>query len=290
MDQHKQMLLQFTSASLAACTSVTFTNPFDVIKTRRQLELLRGGSGDIKIRGIWRKEGFYGLQRGLFPAYVYQILMNGTRFMVYEPVRVSLRESNFLHKNSDVFCNAISGGVAGVSAATLGSPFNLVKTRVQALSSSTTTTTGGTFSIIKSIYSAEGMRGFYHGLWASILRTGIGSAVQLSAFDYLKSKIPTNENRLLIMPLTALVSGYLVALVMNPFDVITTRLYNQSHRAKHLRYSSWLDCGLKTVKGEGAYALWKGLVPHFVRIGPHTVLTLMLLDQYRDLLSIYIMD
>lgn len=281
------MLLQFTSASLAACTSVTFTNPFDVIKTRRQLELLRGSSGDIAIGGIWRKEGFRALQRGLFPAYIYQILMNGTRFMIYEPVRISLKKSSYLGGGrNDTMCNGISGGIAGVIAASLGSPFNLVKTRVQA----TTSNSIGTLSVIRSIFKTEGVRGFYHGLWASILRTGIGSAVQLSAFEYMKSKIPTNENRLIIMPITALTSGYLVALVMNPFDVITTRLYNQSHRSNSLLYTSWLDCGRKTIKGEGLYALWKGLVPHFVRIGPHTVLTLMLLDHYRDLLSIYIMD
>lgn len=35
----------------------------------------------------------------------------------------------------------------------------------------------------------------------------------------------------------------------------------------------------KVVKQEGVLALWKGFIPYYLRIGPHTVLTFVFLEQ-----------
>ena len=39
------------------------------------------------------------------------------------------------------------------------------------------------------------------------------------------------------------------------------------------------DVVAKTVRVEGVLSLWKGFTPYFLRIGPHTVLTLIFLEQ-----------
>lgn len=90
--------LQFFSASIAACGAVTVTNPFDLLKTRRQLqnELVRAQIlkdvqvEKISLRSVWKWEGVGGVYRGILPAYIYQILMNGVRFAVYEPLRLTV--------------------------------------------------------------------------------------------------------------------------------------------------------------------------------------------------------
>ena len=42
-----------------------------------------------------------------------------------------------------------------------------------------------------------------------------------------------------------------------------------------------LDCAFKTVAAEGPLGLYKGAGAHFLRVGPHTVLTFLILEQAR---------
>lgn len=283
-------LLQFLSGSVAACGAVTVTNPFDMLKTRRQLYNELGSAGNvprtISIYGVWRAEGVRGMQRGLVPAYMYQVLMNGTRFAVYERVRHRLARRLGLAHNA-LLCNALAGATAGGSGALIGSPFNLIKSRFQSCSPHFATGYqhgyASVAAAIRSIWGREGLGGFYRGASASVLRTTVGSAVQLSSYDALKPLVA----RALAQPAdhfgvhfcAAMGSGVLACLTMNPFDVVMTRLYNQ--KARGALYAGLADCAAKTIRAEGVLALWKGLLPHFARIGPHTVLLLVLLEQVR---------
>lgn len=40
-----------------------------------------------------------------------------------------------------------------------------------------------------------------------------------------------------------------------------------------------IDVMKKVIKNEGVLSLWKGFTPYYARIGPHTVLTFILLEQ-----------
>ena len=66
-----------------------------------------------------------------------------------------------------------------------------------------------------------------------------------------------------------------MAIVMNPGDVVLTRVYNQ----KGNLYRGPIDCLVKTVTTEGVAALYKGFWAQLLRIGPHTILTLMFMEQ-----------
>lgn len=44
-------------------------------------------------------------------------------------------------------------------------------------------------------------------------------------------------------------------------------------------YTGALDVLGKIIKNEGPFALWKGFTPYYFRLGPHTVLTLVFLEQ-----------
>lgn len=293
------MLLQFASGSLAACGAVTITNPFDLLKTRRQLHNELGQrtsdiTRTISLRLVWRAEGIRALQTGLVSAYVYQILMNGTRFMLYEPSR-KLLQSELGMGNNSILCNAAAGAWAGGSAALVGSPFNLIKTRLQSYSPHFTTGYQHGYASIREamakIYAADGMAGFFRGVQASMLRTTVGSAVQLSSYEWFKDglvqTLAWSPSHFATHFTSAMGSGVLASIAMNPFDVVMTRLYNQSQGAP--LYNGLFDCLNKTVRSEGIPALWKGLVPHFIRVGPHTVLTLVLLEQCRSMLSPFIL-
>lgn len=44
-------------------------------------------------------------------------------------------------------------------------------------------------------------------------------------------------------------------------------------------YSGALDVLTRVVKNEGFFSLWKGFTPYYARLGPHTVLTFIFLEQ-----------
>ena len=44
-------------------------------------------------------------------------------------------------------------------------------------------------------------------------------------------------------------------------------------------YNGLAEVFKKIVKNEGLLALWKGFTPYYARLGPHTVLTFIFLEQ-----------
>ena len=49
------------------------------------------------------------------------------------------------------------------------------------------------------------------------------------------------------------------------------------------QYSGVVDCFTTVVKSEGPLALWKGFAPYFFRLGPHTIISFMLLEKLTNL-------
>lgn len=44
-------------------------------------------------------------------------------------------------------------------------------------------------------------------------------------------------------------------------------------------YSGILDVWSKIMRNEGFFSLWKGFTPYYFRLGPHTMLTFIILEQ-----------
>lgn len=67
------------------------------------------------IRKTWAHEGLPGIQRGLFPAYAYQIFLNGSRLGFYEPFRRSANK--VMGKRAEdqlISVNLASGATSGI--------------------------------------------------------------------------------------------------------------------------------------------------------------------------------
>lgn len=87
----------------------------------------------------------------------------------------------------------------------------------------------------------------------------------------------------------AMVSGVVVVLAMTPFDVVSTRIYNQPTdvQGKGLMYRGILDALLQTARTEGIFGMYKGIGASYFRLGPHTILSLFFWDQLRILYYTY---
>uniref|UniRef100_A0A3P9IXL4 Solute carrier family 25 member 34 n=1 Tax=Oryzias latipes TaxID=8090 RepID=A0A3P9IXL4_ORYLA len=287
--------LDFALGALACCGACVFTNPLEVVKTRLQLqgELCARGSYQIHYRGVlqalWvvgRTDGLRGLQKGLSVGLIYQGVMNGVRLGCYS-------YCEYLGVTAFPGGSLLSGAGVGALGALCASPAYLVKTHlqaqtIQAIAVGHQHNHQGVSNAFMTIYRREGLSGLWRGVNGAVPRVMVGSAAQLSTFTSAKDWVSHcqwfGSNRWLMALVAASISGVAVAITMTPFDVISTRLYNQpvDKLGRGRLYRGFCDCLLKVCQAEGLLGLYKGMGPVFVRLAPHTVLSMLFWDLMRQ--------
>jgi solute carrier family 25 protein 34/35 len=173
---------------------------------------------------IVRNEGLKGIYRGIGGAYVYQMILNGCRLGFYEPIRGTITQVFYTDPNTQSLgVNIFSGASSGILGAAAGSPFFLVKTRLQSFSPTAPVGTQhqykNTADGMKQIYKNEGVRGLYRGVGAAMVRTGFGSSVQLPTYFFAKRRLVKHfgmEEGPALHLLSSTASGFVVCCVMHP--------------------------------------------------------------------------
>ncbi|XP_055536577.1 solute carrier family 25 member 35-like [Wyeomyia smithii] len=299
--------MEFLLGGLSSCCAVLFTNPFDVLKTRQQLEgelLAKSNIGKRAYKGLWQSivsvvqsDGLRGLQKGLPAAALYQLSMNSVRLGTYQTA------DNLGWTRSDnvlltPFLSVFWGGLAGAIGATFSCPVYVVKTQMQAVTSGSYTAKfqhrhSGTVAAFVNMYKEGGFKGLYRGYTANLARVSIGSSTQMASFSACKNFFIKYEIFQESVVLTALasstVAGFFTSVLMSPCDVVTTRMTNQgvSATGKGILYANIFDCFLKIYRTEGIHGMYKGFVPLYVRVAPHTVLNLTFWEFFKNLYDDY---
>ncbi|XP_051516038.1 solute carrier family 25 member 35 [Myxocyprinus asiaticus] len=297
--------MDFVLGGVAACGACLFTNPLEVVKTRMQLqgELKSRGTYQVYYRNVFHAfytigkiDGLTGLQKGLVPGLVYQLCMNGVRLGSF----AIIESLGYIHTDGRVSAakSTLAGAVAGVVGAVMGSPIYLVKTHLQSQSTSSIAVGHqykhrGMMHALLAIHRQHGILGLWRGASAAVPRVSVGSAAQLSTFSSSKELITDTQifskGSWLIALSAGMISSVVVVLAMTPFDVVSTRLYNQpvDHLGKGVLYRGFADCFSKTLKKEGMTGLYKGLGASYFRLGPHTILSLLFWNELRTLYHNY---
>jgi solute carrier family 25 protein 34/35 len=288
---------EFIVAGCAGTSACIFTNPVEVVKTRLQLqgELAshqRPYRGPVDaIVKIWKYEGIRGVHAGFVPAVMYQLAMNGVRLGSYTQIKQMLGAED--SKNWKLARLVTAGAISGALGGIVGNSFFLIKVRLQNQTSDPRIAVGyqhsykGAWDAWRHLIRDEGISGLFRGAPVQALRVAAGSAAQLSTYDSIKQLLKKHaeiQDGWILHFASSAGAGVFTALAMNPVDVIATRLYNQPvQNGKGILYTGALDCALKSVKAEGFGALYKGLLPHYFRLAPHTILTLVFWEQYKSL-------
>lgn len=173
---------------------------------------------------IVRNEGIRGIYRGLGTAYIYQVLLNGCRLGFYEPMRKGLTTLIFRDdETQSLGINMFCGAASGIIGAAAGSPFFLVKTRLQSyspvLSVGTQHKYRNAWDGLRQIYRGEGVKGLYRGVGAAMIRTGFGSSVQLPTYFFAKRRLVKHlgmEEGLALHLASSTASGFVVCIFMHP--------------------------------------------------------------------------
>lgn len=290
--------MEFLIGGVAACGAGLFTNPLEVAKTRMQLqgELARRCQYTIHYKNVLhafytiaKVDGLLALQKGLMPALWYQFVMNGIRLGAYQ----WLDSRGFTRDNQDrvslPFAVA-AGAITGCLGASAGSPFYMIKVQLQAMAKKEIAVGyqhqhNGMQAAFEIIYKQNGLRGLWRGVSSAVARVTVGSAAQLTTFSFCKEYIENfqmfSKDSWLNSVAASVVSGAVTVFFMTPFDVVSTRIYNQGTDAsgRGLLYKNVLDCFLKTLQKEGIWGFYKGWGASMFRLGPHTVLSLVFWSQ-----------
>ncbi|NXC21431.1 S2534 protein, partial [Corythaeola cristata] len=285
-------LTDLVLGATAGCLACVLTNPLEVVKTRLQLqgELQPPGTYPRPYRGVLRAlgavcqaDGLRGLQKGLAAGLLYQGLMNGVRFYCYSIAE----DAGWTRYPGGIVA---AGAVAGAVGAFVGSPAYLVRWGCTVPGfpqiSSLPQSISGAF---KSIYKQHGVTGLWRGVTGAVPRVAVGSAAQLATFTSAKDWVCKHqwfgEGSWAAVLAGGMVSGVAVAVTMTPFDVVSTRLYNQPVDADGTGklYRGFLDCILQISSKEGLLGLYKGIGAVYLRLGPHTVLSLFFWDELRKM-------
>jgi solute carrier family 25 folate transporter 32 len=290
----------------AGIVSTLAVHPFDIVKTRLQIEqnersrpggslrvmrrIAREGvdsSTRMRIAGV--VQNFY---RGLMPNMIGNSVSWALYFMFYGNVKDLIRAgrsrtnpSTKLGKqelsSSDYF---VASGVAGVLTAVLTNPIWVIKTRMLSTARSAPGAYKSTVQGALSLYREEGVRGFYRGLIPSLFGVSHG-AIQFMAYEQLKNYFAlsirggskdglTNLDFLGLSAASKMFAGS----ITYPYQVVRARL--QTYDAGEKYQGAW-DVMRKIAKREGIQGFYKGMGPNIVRVLPSTCVTFLVYENVK---------
>ncbi|KAJ4296545.1 hypothetical protein N0V90_006590 [Kalmusia sp. IMI 367209] len=149
-----------------------------------------------------------------------------------------------------------AGAVAGVSEILVMYPLDVVKTRVQLQ----TGTSSGMINTFRNIIKNEGASRLYRGISAPILMEAPKRATKFAANDswgtFYRNLFGEPKMTQSLSILTGATAGATEAFVVVPFELVKIRLQDKAQAAK---YSGMIDCVTKIVKQEGPLTLYQGL-------------------------------
>ncbi|XP_067937068.1 mitochondrial substrate carrier family protein ucpB-like [Watersipora subatra] len=303
----------FMTGGLANSCGQTVAHPIDVIKVRLQLdnELTSDSEAPRKYKGMFRgvrtlvlEEGFMAIWKGWKAAMVREMSFGGLRFMFYEPIKYQLggidKSDTSLLVKIPAGCAAgkllglikcvagkllgcIKWAAGGISAAIV-TPTDVVKTRLQAQVTGAPLRHSGCLAAFGDIYRSGGLKELYTGCGPNTLRATLGTCAQIASYDHTKHTLLNADlmaEGVSLHIVSSTIAGLVNAIVTTPVDLARIRIMNQPAAAEERRYRSILDVLIKTARTEGLMSLYKGFIPVWARIAPHTIVTFAVFEQLR---------
>ncbi|KAL3269686.1 hypothetical protein HHI36_008746 [Cryptolaemus montrouzieri] len=281
--------MEFVIGGLAAASAGVLTNPLEAMK--HHMELNKKNPVNEKYRNfvhagyvVSKNSGVKSLQAGLSPAVCAHLTSYGMKLGTYQ---FAQKWGFTTNSNGEVIVpfSVASSATGGLIGQYMSSPFYLIKTHMELDKQDRKSET--TFSQVTArIYREQGIRGFFRGATASLPRAFIGTS-QLTSFALAKesfNKLDSfREIPLLSSLLASAIAGIVLSIAMTPFDMVLTKLYKQAIKPKKNNlYDGFVDCMRKIYTKDGIKPFYKGFGPVSLKLGPHTVLCLVLWEQLKE--------
>lgn len=275
MSEQKKSLpfvYQFMAGAVAGVSEILVMYPLDMVKTVMQLQVSGGSGPQYKgvfdcLKQIAAKEGPRRLYKGISSPILMEAPKRATKFACNDEFQKIYKNLFGVDKLTQSL-SILSGASAGICESFVVVPFELVKIRLQDVSSKFTSPV----AVVKDIVQKEGILAMYNGLESTMWRHGVWNAGYFGIIFQVRALLPTahtksqqTRNDLI----AGTVGGTIGSMLSTPFDVVKSRIQNTAVVAGVARKYNWSWPSLGTIyKEEGFKALYKGFVPKVLRLGP----------------------
>uniref|UniRef100_A0A8C9TQL9 Solute carrier family 25 member 12 n=1 Tax=Scleropages formosus TaxID=113540 RepID=A0A8C9TQL9_SCLFO len=167
----------------AGGSQVIFTNPLEIVKIRLQVagEITTGPR--VSALSVLRDLGFFGLYKGAKACFLRDIPFSAIYFPVYAHTKAELADEQGRLGPLQLLA---AGAIAGVPAASLVTPADVIKTRLQVAARAGQTTYSGVIDCFWKILREEGFRALWKGAGARVCRSSPQFAVTLLTYELLQ--------------------------------------------------------------------------------------------------------
>jgi dicarboxylate transporter 10 len=227
---------------------------------------------------IIRNETILGLYSGLSASLLRQVTYSTTRFGIYEELK-----SDYTTRTSKPALPALiamactSGFIGGIA----GNPADVLNVRMQhdsALPVNERRNYKNAIDGLIRMTREEGIRSLFRGVWPNSFRAVLMTASQLASYDGFKRMFITHANMedgLWTHFAASFAAGAVATTVCSPVDVLKTRIMSAKEAKGVLRLLA------DVYRAEGVRWVFRGWVPSFIRLGPHTIATFLFLEQHK---------
>ncbi|THW62671.1 hypothetical protein D6D20_04157 [Aureobasidium pullulans] len=237
---------------------------------------------------VYRSEGITGLYRGISASLLRQLTYSTARFATYEKLKYMAENDGVKAPHTLlVGLAAISGLVGGL----VGNPADILNVRMQndaALLPVDRRNYGNAVRGFITIVREEGWKqSVFRGMVPNLGRGVLMTARQLAGYDVFKIKILAHtemQDGTMTHIAASTLAGLVATTLCNPFDVLKTQIMAQNERL-----GMWQTVK-KVHRVEGPRWMFRGWLPAFIRLGPHTVAAFLFLEQHKKYYRKYYTD
>lgn len=136
---------------------------------------------------------------------------------------------------------------------------------------------------MRTVIRYEGIQALFSGTTMATSRAILMTIGQLSMYDQFKHLLLTKTPHGMLKDdttthlLASLMAGTTATTLTQPLDVVKTRLMNETTG----HYKGAVDVARSILRDYGPIGFFRGYVPAFIRLAPHTMLTFVFLEELR---------
>lgn len=199
------LIQEIISGGCAGGAQVIFTNPLEIVKIRLQMQgqLAAEGKASKGAVTIVKELGFRGLYKGAGACLMRDVPFSAIYFPTYAWARAKF--SGGKGHSPQPHHLLLAGSFAGVFAASLSTPADVIKTRLQTESRSAKPEYTGIIQCARKIMVEEGFGAFWKGAIQRVIRSSPQFGVTLLAYEMIQRLFATDPSR--PRPLSVMAAG-----------------------------------------------------------------------------------
>ncbi|XP_015126251.1 calcium-binding mitochondrial carrier protein Aralar1 isoform X1 [Diachasma alloeum] len=174
---------EIISGACAGGSQVIFTNPLEIVKIRLQVAGEIAGGSKVRAWTVVQELGLFGLYKGARACFLRDVPFSAIYFPMYAHTKAKLADEGGYNTPLSLLA---AGAIAGVPAAALVTPADVIKTRLQVVAREGQTTYNGLVDCARKIWKEEGARAFWKGATARVFRSSPQFGVTLFTYELLQ--------------------------------------------------------------------------------------------------------